>query len=232
MPSLLAGLPALGAAVLLLGAASTDRPRVHPNQDPVAPDSFLVRFETTRGPFTIKARRAWSPHGVDRLYHLARIGFHNGAVFYRVGRTMSYPGGMVVQFGYADDAAANRAWATKGIPDEPVRTPHRRGTVMFARGGPNTRSVEIAIDLTPNSGLDTVHYQGVVGFPPLAEVVDGWSALDSLNRRHGNAPMEHMDSIMAGGRQWLDRKYPGLDRILRVSIPTEWPSGRPPRGQR
>jgi cyclophilin family peptidyl-prolyl cis-trans isomerase len=192
-----------------------------------APDSFVVRFETTRGAVTVKARRAWSPHGVDRLYHLAKAAFYDGAVIYRVGGTMSYPGGMVVQFGEGNDAAVNRAWLARGIPDEPVRTPHRRGTVMFARDGPNTRSIELAIDLTPNGGLDTVHYRGVVGFPPIAEVVEGMTVLDSLERKYGNTPLEGMDSIIAGGRRYLDRKFPGLDRILRVSVPTEWPPGRP-----
>jgi hypothetical protein len=139
---------------------------------------------------------------------------------------------MVVQFGYGNDSLTNRAWMAKGIPDEPVVTPHRRGTVMLARDGPNTRSVELAIDLSPNSGLDTVHYQGVVGFPPIAEVTDGWAALDSLNRRYGNTPIEQMDSIIAGGRRYLDRKFPGLDRILRVSVPTEWPATKRSGGDR
>jgi cyclophilin family peptidyl-prolyl cis-trans isomerase len=104
-------------------------------------------------------------------------------VIYRVGGTKSYPGGMVVQFGLTNDSSVNRAWSKTGIPDEPVRVKHRRGTVMFARQEPNTRTVEIAIDLSPNSGLDTVHYFGVVGFPTIAEVVDGMTVLDSLNRQ-------------------------------------------------
>jgi cyclophilin family peptidyl-prolyl cis-trans isomerase len=190
------------------------------------PDSFLVRFETTKGSLTMKARRAWSPRGVDRLYHLAKAAFYDGAVVYRVGGTKSYPGGMVVQFGLTDDSLVNRAWLETGIPDEPVRVRHRRGTVMFARDSANTRTVELAIDLSPNSGLDTVHYQGVVGFPTLGEVIEGMTVLDALERRWGNAPIEQMDSIIAGGRRYLDRKYPGLDRIRRVSVPAEWPSGR------
>ncbi len=212
--------------VALLGLRAPAAAQVLPSKLPLAspaPDSFLVRFETTKGNVTIKARRSWSPLGVDRLYHLANNRFYDGDVIYRVGETKSYPGGLVVQFGVGNDSAVNRAWSKTGIADEPVRTRHRRGTVMFARGGPNTRTVELAIDLSPNSGLDTVHYQGVVGFPTLGEVVEGMSVLDSLHRRHGNAPIEHMDSIGAGGRTYLDRAFPGLDRILRVSVPTTWP---------
>lgn len=215
------------ASLVLLVLPGLAHPQPLPDQVPLAtpaPDSFLVRFETTRGPFIIKARRTWSPHGVDRLYHLAKVGFHSGAVIYRVGETKSYPGGMVVQFGEINDGTLNRAWLARGIPDEPVRTPHRRGTVMFARNGPNTRSIELAIDLSPNGGLDTVHYQGVVGFPPIAEVIEGMTVLDLLERKHGNAPMDQMDSIIAGGRRFLDRTFPGLDRIVRVAVSAEWPA--------
>jgi cyclophilin family peptidyl-prolyl cis-trans isomerase len=208
-------------AMLLLGAAQPGSSQPLPSTLPLttaAPDSFLVRFETTKGEFAIRAHRVWSPLGVDRLYHLAKAGYYDGAVIYRVGGTRSYPGGLVVQFGVTNDSVVNRAWSTTGIPDEPVKTLHRRGTVMFARNGPNTRTVELAIDLSPNSGLDTVHYQGVVGFPTLGEVVEGLPVLDQLERRHGNAPIEHMDSIAALGRRYLDRVFPGLDRIVRVTV--------------
>jgi cyclophilin family peptidyl-prolyl cis-trans isomerase len=76
----------LGRTVIALLTAST--------QDPVAPDSFLVAFETTKGKVVMKAHRAWSPLGVDRLYRLAKMGFYRDAVIYRVGGTKSYPGGL------------------------------------------------------------------------------------------------------------------------------------------
>jgi cyclophilin family peptidyl-prolyl cis-trans isomerase len=189
-----------------------------------APDSFLVIFETTKGPFTIKARRHWSPLGVDRLYHLTRSGYYDGCVIFRVGPTASYPGGMVVQFGLTNDSTVNRAWAGAGIDDEPVKVGHRRGMVMLARGGPRTRSNQLAIDLTPNTGLDTVSSNGVIGFPPIAEVVEGMEVLDRLERRHGNGPTARQDSISAKGREYLDRAFPGLDRIVKVAVVAD--SGR------
>lgn len=207
------GLAGLPAGVLRAQPLPTALPLDRP-----APDSFYVTFETTRGPVVLLAHRAWSPHGVDRLYHLASSGYYRGAVIYRVGPTASYPGGFVVQFGLSNDSAVNRAWRDTGIPDEPVRERHRRGTVMFARGGPNSRTVELAVDLSPNSGLDTVQYQGVTGFPPIAEVVEGMAALDALERRYGNEPLRHEDSIMAQGSRFLDRAYPGLDRIRDVRV--------------
>lgn len=183
-----------------------------------APDSFLVRFETTKGNVTLRAHRAWSPLGVDRLYQLVDAGYYDGNVIYRVGPTASFEGGYVVQFGVGNSGKVNAAWDRAPIADEPVRHGNARGTMNFARAGPNTRTVELAINLTANSTMDTVSYGGVRGFPPIAEVIDGMDVLDALNRQYGNSVFDQWDSVMALGRSYLDRTYPGLDRIIRARI--------------
>ena len=107
--------------------------------------------------------------------------------------------------------------------DEPVVRPHRRGSVNFARGGPNSRTVEIAITTNEAAALDTVHYLGVTGFPSVAEVESGLEVLDRLNGRYGNAPIEN-DSLSILGGAYLDRAFPGLDRILTARVTREWPA--------
>jgi cyclophilin family peptidyl-prolyl cis-trans isomerase/ketosteroid isomerase-like protein len=210
------------------GAAGRSQPL--PSEVPLdqpAPDSFLVVFETTKGSVVVKAHRDWSPLGVDRLYHLARNHYYDGVVIYRVGPTASFKGGYVVQFGIGNSAAVNQAWDNAGIPDEPVRHPNGIGTVNFARAGPDSRTVELGINLTPNTTLDTVSYEGVVGFPPIAEVVEGMAVLESLNRQYGNTVFEQWDSVMASGRAYLDRAYPGLDRVDSAFVSATWPAGAP-----
>jgi hypothetical protein len=108
---------------MLLAAAQPALSQPLPGKLPLAtpgPDSFQVRFETTKGSFTMTARRAWSPLGVDRLYHLAKASFYDGAVIYRVGGTRSYPGGMVVQFGLTDDSLVNRSTGLGSRPGSPT----------------------------------------------------------------------------------------------------------------
>ena len=61
-----------------------------------APDSFVAEFRTTKGAFRMKARRVWSPLGVDRLYHLVEGPYFDGLTVYRVGPTKSVQGGRVV----------------------------------------------------------------------------------------------------------------------------------------
>jgi homoserine O-acetyltransferase len=217
-------------ALLLLIAplvlcATAPRPRqVLPGDLPLAsaaPDSFLAEFTTTKGSFTMKARRAWAPLGVDRLYHLVQGGYFDGLTIYRVGPTLSVKGGRVVQFGQSGDTAVARAWEKATFADEPVVRPHRRGSVNFARGGPNTRSVEVAITTNEAAPLDTVRYMGVVGFPSIAEVEQGMDVLDRLNGRYGNSPIEN-DSLSILGGAYLDRVFPGLDRIRGARVTKEW----------
>lgn len=215
----------LVALVALAAPASAKSPhRVMPRDLPLAsagPDSFLVSFETTQGRVEMKARRAWAPLGVDRLYHLVHGGYYDGLVIYRVGATKSVAGGRVVQFGTSGDTVMSHAWEGATIADEPVTRSHHPGAVSFARGGPHTRSVELAINTNEATALDTVSYQGVVGFPVVAEVVRGLDVLGRLNGRYGNAPIES-DSLTIVGGAWLDRAFPGLDRMRRARITREW----------
>jgi cyclophilin family peptidyl-prolyl cis-trans isomerase len=211
---------------LSLGAAAPTHRRILPGDLPLAsaaPDSFLAEFRTAKGNFTMKARRTWSPLGVDRLYHLVQAGYFDGLTIYRVGPTLSVKGGRVVQFGQSGDTTTARAWERATFADEPVVRPHRRGSVNFARGGPNTRTVEIAITTNEAAPLDTVHYQGVVGFPSIAEVEEGVEVLDRLNGQYGNAPIQN-DSLSILGGEYLERVFPGLDHIRSARVTREWTS--------
>jgi len=218
-------LPAL-ALFVSTPALGADRPprRPLPADLPLAsagPDSFLAEFATTKGTFVMKARRAWSPLGSDRLYHLVKGGWFDGLTIYRVGETKSVKGGRVVQFGQSGDTLADRAWEKATIADEPVVWLHRRGTVNYGRGGPNSRSNEIAITTNEAAALDTVSYLGVTGFPSVAEVERGLDVLDRLEGKYGNAPIES-DSLSIGGAAWLARAFPGLDRITRARVTKTW----------
>lgn len=214
--------------VPLPAAAPRSRP-VLPSDLPLSsagPDSFLAVFRTTKGSFVMKARRPWSPLGADRLYHLVNGGYFDGLTIYRVGETVSVKGGRVVQFGQSGDTTVNRAWEKATFADEPVVRARGPGAVSFARGGPNTRSVEIAISTNAATALDTVQYLGVTGFPTIAEVVEGLEVLHRLEGRYGNALIAN-DSLSILGGEYLDRVFPGLDRIEKASISKSW--GRPAR---
>jgi peptidyl-prolyl cis-trans isomerase A (cyclophilin A) len=213
---------ALALSLVFLGALTipacrqdvADRSlRTPPSGAVQAPDSFLVVFETSKGVFTVKAHRQWSPLGVDRFYELAEAGLHNGVPVFRVQP------GKLVQFGLTGDSAVDARWEARGIPDEPVIEKNLRGRMSYARSGPATRSAQLFINLRDNSPrYDTINAQGVIGYPPIAEVVAGLNVLDSLEGKYGNAPSELQDSISIRGIRWLDERFPGLDRITRVRV--------------
>lgn len=184
----------------------------------IAPDSFDVLVESSRGPFTVRARRHWSPLGVDRFHYLVKHRYYDQARFFRV------VGGFVAQWGLSGDPAINAAWEGKDIPDEPVRASNTRGRVAYARGGPNTRSVQLYINYGDNSRLDTLN---TFGFPPIAEVVVGMEVVDSLTFEYGGTrtdrkPGPSQDSIRVVGNAYLARYFPRLDYIRNARITRTW----------
>jgi cyclophilin family peptidyl-prolyl cis-trans isomerase len=177
----------------------------------------VVAFETTKGPFSVISRRSWSPNGVDRFHDLVRRGFYDGVTIYRV------IDGYVAQFGHTDSAAVNTAWRQRPIDDEPVVAQNTRGRVAFARSGPRSRTYQLYINTGENSPrLDTLTAQGITGYPPIAEVIAGIETVLAFESRWGNEPSSRQDSIAVLGRAYLDRVYPGLDRILSATVVRTW----------
>jgi peptidyl-prolyl cis-trans isomerase A (cyclophilin A) len=213
-------LTTLALAALATAAACARHSRHSPLLEPEAkalaaqaPDSFTVRFETTRGPFTVQFVRAWAPRGADRVYYLVRSGFYDGVRFFRV-----LPG-FVAQFGASGDPQVNKVWERRTFPDDPVKETNRRGTVSFATAGPGTRTTQLFVNLGGNGRLDRL------GFTPLGRVVDGLARVDSLYGGYGEgAPRGRgpdQDRLAAEGNAYLERQFPRLDWIKKAEVVTE-----------
>src|SRR5216110_1189333 len=156
------------ALALVAGCSREDRraesPLEHPDASALAaraPDTVRVRFETSRGAFVVEAYRDWSPHGVDRFYQLARMGYFDGVRFFRV------IGGFMAQFGLHGNPRVTEVWQDRSIPDDPVTHPNTRGTVSFATRGANTRSTQLFIHFVDNLNLDAA------GFSPIGIIAEG-----------------------------------------------------------
>ncbi len=178
-----------------------------------APDSFKARFETTKGSFEIEAQREWSPKAVDRLYMLVKTGFYTDIALFRVVENF------VVQFGIHNDSPLNQHWQSYKVPDEPVITPNEEGTISFARGGQESRSTQIFINLKNNSPrLDTLAYSGVEGFPVIAKVINGMEVIKTFYSEYGEAPAKAQGEIQEQGNTFLKEKFPNLDYIQKAYI--------------
>ena len=169
-----------------------------------APDRFKAEFNTTKGSFIIEVNRDWSPLAADRLYQLFITGFYSGNAIFRVQK------GYVVQFGISDSASVNAFWEKHPVPDEPLKVPNLAGTLSYARDGKDTRTTQLFINLKDNFKLDTVNYNGVRGFPPVAKVISGFETVESFYNGYGFEPANYQDSVMAYGNSWLRKQYPDL----------------------
>src|SRR5690606_4975989 len=209
--------PAEGAAETPAGEAAADpamdnpllNPR-HPDNQATAPDTFRVRFETTKGAFVVEAVRAWAPNGVDRFYNLVRNGYYDDVAFFRVLENL------VAQFGINGDPAVNAVWRAARIPDDPVVESNRRGYVTFAMAGPNTRTTQLFINLRDNRQLDGM------GFAPIGRVVEGMEVVDALYSGYGegapNGQGPNQGQIQTQGNAYLRQNFPNLDYIQRATL--------------
>ena len=179
-----------------------------------APPRSRLTFETTRGSFTLELVRDWGPIGADRLYNLARLGYYDDTRFHRVRANY------IVQWGLHGRPAVNAAWRDRTIADDPPRSRNARGTFAFAYEGPghpNTRNTQVYINLADNGRND------VEPFTVLGTVVDGMTVLDSLYSGYGEESgggvrQGRQGPLREGGNAFMDREYPKLDRILRVTV--------------
>ena len=177
-----------------------------------APATFKARFETTQGSFDIEAVREWSPNGVDRLYQLIKNEYYNDVAIFRVVPNF------VAQFGIHNDSILNKEWGERGVPDEPVIQKNAKMTISFARGGKETRSNQIFINLKDNYRLDTLDYSGVKGFPVIAKVIDGEENVLKFYNGYGDRLGRKQGQISKQGNKFLRENYPKVDYIIKAYL--------------
>jgi cyclophilin family peptidyl-prolyl cis-trans isomerase len=208
----------LGCAPALQTASLTEP--ADPRFSAIAPDSFDVEMKTTKGTMLVRVRRHWAPIGGDRFYALVRNQYFDSVAFHRTINNF------VAQFGIHGDTAVSRAWRGHNIQDDPVRVVNQRGTLSYARGGPNTRSVQLFFNLVDNTPrLDTLNQ---IGFPPIGQVIDGIDVLDNLNWEYSGTrggqtfPGPSQDSLSRQGNAYLHRNFPRIDYILTARVVRSW----------
>ncbi len=182
-----------------------------------APAVFKAKFTTTAGDFVVEVHREWAPLGADRFYNLVRYGYFTNAAFFRV-----VPG-FVVQFGLSADPAVNKVWKTATIQDDPVTQSNKRGNLVFATAGPNTRTTQLFINYADNARLDGM------GFAPFGSVVEGMDVVDKIYSAYGQSPRQ--DFITEQGDAYLKDNFPDMDKIkLARIVPPVPPASHTPPG--
>jgi peptidyl-prolyl cis-trans isomerase A (cyclophilin A) len=174
-----------------------------------APEVFRVKMNTTKGAVVIEVTRAWAPRGADRFYSLVRSGYFTDAPFFRV------VAGFMAQFGIAAKPEVTKEWDSRTLPDDrPAGHSNTRGTISFANTGrPNSRGTQLFINYKDNSFLDTQSSP----FLPIGQVVEGMDVVDQFYSGYGDTVNKEGD-LEQGGKAYVDRYMPKLDRILTATI--------------
>jgi cyclophilin family peptidyl-prolyl cis-trans isomerase len=170
----------------------------------MSPDVFDVEFSTTKGNFTVRVTRSWSPLGADRFYNLVKNNYFDEAAFFRLVPNF------IVQFGLSADPEVNRVWRSANIKDDPVTQSNKPGTLTFATAGPNTRTTQLFINYAHNHFLDKQ------GFSPFGQVTSGMDVVQKFYSGYGERPDQ--GAITSQGKAYLDKNFPNLDRITSAKL--------------
>ncbi len=205
------------AAAFLLLAAGCGGPEKQVKKAELPPNVFNVKFETSKGDFTVEVHRDWAPIGADRFYELVKSKFFDNSRFFRVLK------GFVVQFGLNGDPDVNMKWHNLLMVDDPVKQSNTRGMISYAKSGPNTRTTQVFINLKNNSReLDST------GFAPFGKVIDGMDVVDQLYSGYRDGPPRDSGpdqaKVEAQGNQYLEQHYPKLDSIKTARIVAAQPA--------
>jgi len=174
-----------------------------------APDTYVVKLETTKGDVLIDVHREWAPRGADRFYNLVKVGYFDDVAFFRVVE------GFMAQVGINGDPEVNRVWRQARIPDDQPHQSNTRGMVTFATSGPDSRTTQFFINFGDNSNLDSM------GFAPFGRVRD-MAPIDALYNGYGegaprgNGPEQ--GRVQGEGNQYLHSDFPRLDYIRHATI--------------
>lgn len=154
---------------------------------PPLSESTTVRLATTAGEVVIEVYPAAAPNAARRFLELASSGFYDDTPISRV-----VPG-FVAQFG-VNWREPHRAWENRSFRDDPTLFALERGTLAFAKGGPDTNSTQVFINYRENNRLAEPQFN----FTVFGKVVSGMEVVDSFVQV--GDPSGGLDQ----GRLWAD----------------------------
>jgi len=182
--------------------------------DTPVPDKYRVKFETTKGEFVVEVTKDSAPIGAAQFYKAVDAKFYDGCRFFRVVPDF------VVQWGINGDPEVQKKWRTRPIEDEPVRMSNTKGTITYAKGGPDSRTTQVFINLKDNTRLDAD------GFPAFGRVISGMDVVERINSEYGERPDQ--GRLQKEGNEFLNAVYPRLDFIKKATILTDGKSDAQP----
>ncbi len=156
---------ALGATGWSQASPMTALPGV---QAPKLTKVVKVRLVTTQGDLRIDVYPEAAPNASQRFVELVKAGFFDFTPIFRVVPNF------VCQFGI-NWRTPHPEWKEKNFNDDPSYFRLERGTLAFAKAGPNTNSTQLFINFRDNSRLASDEGGH---FSAFARVTEGQEVLD------------------------------------------------------
>jgi len=138
-------------------------------QVPALTEVTTVRFATTAGDVVIEVYPQAAPNAAKRFVELVTSGYYDNTPVSRV------VAGFVAQFGI-NWREPHKAWENRPFNDDPTLFALERGTLAFAKAGPNTNSTQVFINFRENNRLAEPQFN----FTVFGKVVDGMDVVDSF----------------------------------------------------
>ena len=154
---------------------------------PALTQKATVHLVTTAGEIVIEVYPQAAPHAAQRFIELVRSGFYDDTPISRVVT------GFVAQFG-VNWRSPHKDWENRTFDDDPTLFSLERGTLAFAKGGPNTNSTQVFINYKENNQLADPRYN----FTVFGKVVSGMDVVDRFVKV--GDPSGGLDQ----GRLWAD----------------------------
>lgn len=136
---------------------------------PVLTRKTTIVIETTAGDLKLEVYPEAAPNAAQRFVELVESGFYTNTPISRVVPDF------VAQFGI-NWREGHRDWQERNFDDDQTWFALERGTVAFAKAGPDTNSTQVFINYRDNSHLAVPQYN----FTVFGKVVEGMQAVDTF----------------------------------------------------
>lgn len=164
-----------GALVIALGLTACGGPIVHdlaplPGMEDSVPEiteATNIVFVTTAGEIQIAVYPQAAPNAAQRFTELVESGYYDDTPIFRI-----VPG-FVAQFGI-NWREPHSDWQNRNFNDDPSLFALDRGTLAFAKAGPNTNSTQVFINYAENNRLAGQN------FTTFGMIVDGIDIIDEF----------------------------------------------------
>lgn len=143
-----------------------------PGREMTAPpltQTTRISMQTTGGEIVIEVYPEAAPNAVQRFVELVEAGFYDDTPISRV-----VPG-FVAQFG-VNWREPHNAWQERNFDDDPSIFALDRGTLAFAKAGPNSNSTQVFINYSQNNRLADPSYN----FTTFGKIVSGMDVVDAF----------------------------------------------------